>query len=503
MKDKQSIPSPVVSLLPIAILVVMLFFTIRMLGTDAMGGASQICLLTAGGVSVLIGMAFYGIKWLQFQDAIVENIAGTTPALIILLIIGALSGVWMLSGVVPTLIYYGSQLISPRFFLLSACVICAVVSVLIGSSWTTIATIGIALLGIGKAQGFSEGWIAGAIISGAYFGDKISPLSDTTVLASSVSGTPLFTHIRYMMLTTIPSLCIALVVFTIYGLTYTRSAEAATMDSFEAALASRFNISLWLMIVPILTGVMIARKVPSIITLFVSAVLAEVFMLIFQPDVVREVAGDGVSGGEVWLKGALLSLSTSTSLSTDNAALAELISTRGMAGMIETVWLILCAMIFGGAIKAGGTIAGITRLFTHLARRRTSMVASTVGGGLFVNLCTADQYISVILTCNMFKNIYEKNGYESRLLSRTTEDSVTVTSVLIPWNTCGLTQATVLGVPTLIYLPYCVFNYVSPLMSMFVAATGYKIFKRETQVEGGTESAEDLRAQPLEQANDL
>ena len=482
MKDEQRTPPVAIALLPVVILVVMLFFTIRMLGTDAMSGASQICLLTAAGVSVLIGMAAYGRKWLDFQDAIVENIAGTTPALIILLIIGALSGVWMLSGVVPTLIYYGLQLISPRFFLLSACVICAAVSVLTGSSWTTIATIGIALLGIGKAQGFSEGWIAGAIISGAYFGDKISPLSDTTVLASSMSGTPLFTHIRYMMLTTVPSLCIALVVFTVYGLTFDAT-EAATMGAFEAALASRFHISLWLLIVPILTGVMIARRVPSIITLFLSAVLAEVFMLIFQPDVVREVAGTDVSGGEVWLKGALLSLSTSTSLSTDHAALADLISTRGMAGMIETVWLILCAMIFGGAVKAGGTLAGITRLFARLARRRTSMVASTVGGGLLVNLCTADQYISIILTCNMFKDIYDHNGYESRLLSRTTEDSVTVTSVLIPWNTCGLTQATVLGVPTLVYWPYCVFNYVSPLMSILVAATGYKIFRRSPRPE--------------------
>ena len=476
MDEVKKIPAAWVALLPVAALAVMLFFTIRLFEGDALSGGSQICLLLTTGICTVIGMAFYGVKWRDYERAIVDNIGGVGTSLILLLIIGALSGAWMLSGVVPTLIYYGLQIIHPKFFLLSACIICAVVSVVTGSSWTTIATIGIALMGIGKAQGFSEGWIAGAVISGAYFGDKISPLSDTTVLASSVTGTPLFIHIRYMLFTTVPSLCVALVIFTVYGLTRDAS-NVVDVSAFTSALSSRFNISLWLMIVPLATAAMIARQVPSIITLFFSAVIAEIFMLIFQPEVVSEITGEGLNTGEMWLKGMLVSLYGSTSLEA-TPELAELITTRGMAGMLDTVWLILCAMCLGGAMSAGGMLTSITRMFAGLAKRLVGMVASTVGCGLFLNLCTSDQYMSIILTGNMFKDMYEEKGYESRLLSRTTEDAVTVTSVLIPWNTCGLTQSTVLNVPTVTYLPYCVFNYVSPLMSIIVAAIGFKIYRK-------------------------
>ena len=476
MEDGKRIPAAWVALLPVAALAVMLFFTIRLFAGDALSGGSQICLLLTTGICTVIGMAFYGVKWREYEKAIIDNIAGVGTSLIILLIIGALSGAWMLSGVVPTLIYYGLQIIHPKFFLVTACVICAVVSVVTGSSWTTIATIGIALMGIGKALGFSEGWTAGAVISGAYFGDKISPLSDTTVLASSVTGTPLFIHIRYMLFTTVPSLCVALVIFTVYGLTRD-AGQAVDVTAFTAALSEKFNITLWLMIVPLVTAVFIARQVPSIITLFFSAVVAEVFMLIFQPEVVSEITGEGLHTGEMWLKGMLISLYGSTSLEA-SPELAELISTRGMAGMLDTVWLILCAMCLGGAMSAGGMLMSITRMFTRLTRRLVGMVASTACCGIFLNLCTSDQYMSIILTGNMFKDIYEQNGYESRLLSRTTEDAVTVTSVLIPWNTCGLTQSTVLNVPTLTYLPYCVFNYVSPLMSIIMSAIGYKIYRR-------------------------
>lgn len=476
MRNEHQSPSPFISMLPIGALVIMLFFTIRLFGSDALSGASQVCLLVATALCVLMGMGGYGVPWKEFESAIVNNIAGVSTALIILLIIGSLSAVWMLSGVVPTLIYYGVQIIHPRFFLFSTCVICAVVSVMTGSSWTTIATIGIALMGIGKAQGFDEGWIAGAIISGAYFGDKVSPLSDTTILASSVTETPLFTHIRYMMFTTVPSFVITLVVFLVSGLLHD-GGTPTEMATFAEMLAERFNLSLWLLIVPLLTGIMIARKVPSIITLFVSTALAVVFMLFFQPEVVREIAGGGLSVGDTLLKGSLMSLYGGTSLETGNTELNELVATRGMVGMMGTVWLIICAMCLGGAMTASGMLSSITRVFVRFTRRLTGMVASTVGCGLFLNLATADQYISIILTGNMFRDIYRKNGYESRLLSRSTEDAVTVTSVLVPWNTCGMTQATILSVPTLIYLPYCFFNYLSPLMSIAVAATGYKIYR--------------------------
>lgn len=475
MKLKK-FPSPLVSLIPIAALIVLLFFTISTFGGDALTGASQVSLLVATALCVFIGMWRYGIPWKDFEKAITNNIAGVSSALIILLIIGALSAVWMVSGVVPTLIYYGVQIIHPRFFLLCTCIICAVVSVMTGSSWTTIATIGIALMGIGKAQGFEEGWIAGAIISGAYFGDKVSPLSDTTILASSVTDTPLFTHIRYMLFTTVPSLIITLLLFTVMGFTH----EAANMDSislFTAALDAKFHITPWLLIVPIVTGILIARKVPSIVTLFISTVLTVIFMLIFQPGLLYEVAGAGATGIEGLYKGTMMTLFGPTALDAGNPEINELVATRGMAGMMNTIWLIVCAMCLGGAMTASGMLASITAVFVRFTRRLTGMVASTVGAGLFLNLATADQYISIILTGNMFKDIYRQNGYESRLLSRTTEDAVTVTSVLIPWNTCGMTQATILSVPTLVYLPYCFFNYLSPLMSILVASIGFKIYR--------------------------
>lgn len=477
MDSTKKIPSPLVSLLPIALLAGMLFATISTFGSDALSGGSQISLLVTTACCVLIGMAFYRIAWKDFELAITNNIAGVATALLILLIIGALSGIWMVSGVVPTLIYYGMQIIHPDFFLASTCLICALVSVMTGSSWTTIATIGIALMGIGKAQGFHEGWIAGAIISGAYFGDKVSPLSDTTILASSVTDTPLFTHIRYMMITTVPSLLIAVILFTVMGLTHDGGSTAQEMNAFAATLEGKFNITPWLLLVPVVTGILIARKVPSVVTLAISTVLACVAALIFQPDLLREVAGEG--GG--LFKGTMMTCYGSTSLQTGNPILTELVATRGMAGMMNTVWLILCAMCFGGAMTAGGMLGSITSVCVRFIKNRVSTVASTVFSGLFLNIATADQYISIILLGNMFGDIYKRQGYESRLLSRTTEDAVTVTSVLIPWNTCGLTQATILSVPTLTYLPFCFFNLISPLMSILVAATGYKIVKTVSQ----------------------
>lgn len=474
MKSTTQIPSPFVSLLPIALMVGMLFATISTFGSDALSGGSQISLLVTTACCVFIGMAFYRIPWKDFERAITNNIAGVSTALLILLIIGALSGIWMISGVVPTLIYYGMQIIHPDFFLASTCLICALVSVMTGSSWTTIATIGIALMGIGKAQGFHEGWIAGAIISGAYFGDKVSPLSDTTVLAASVTETPLFTHIHYMMITTIPSLLITITLFTIMGLTHDQGSTTQEMMAFASSLESKFYITPWLLLVPVITGILIARKVPSIITLTLSTVLACVATLIFQPDLLHEVAG----GGSLF-KGSMMTCYGSTSLQTDNPILTDLVATRGMAGMMNTVWLILCAMCFGGAMTAGGMLGSITSVFVRFIKNRVSTVASTVCSGLFLNLATADQYISIILLGNMFGNIYKKQGYESRLLSRTTEDAVTVTSVLIPWNTCGMTQATILSVSTLTYLPFCFFNIISPMMSILIAATGYKIVKKK------------------------
>ncbi len=468
-------PSAVLSLMPIVVLVAMLTATIKAFGSDSLGGASQITLLTVSALCVLIGMWRLNVPWASFEKAITKNVASVSSALIILLLIGALSGAWMVSGVVPTLVYYGVQAIHPDIFLASSCLICALVSVMTGSSWTTIATIGIALMGIGRAQGFGEGWVAGAIISGAYFGDKISPLSETTTLASASLGVPLFKHIRYMLITTVPSMLLALVLFAVGGLLFGKSGNQ-DIESFTRAIDARFNITPWLLAVPVLTGVLIARRTPPVITLFLSSLMAVIAGVAFQGDVLREIDPST-------FKASMISLYGSTSLTTDNPMLTSLVATRGMGGMMDTIWLIICAMCFGGAMSAAGMVGGITRLFIHLVKGRTSLVGSTAATGLMLNLAIADQYLCILLSGNMFRDVYDREGYERRLLSRTTEDAVTVTSVLVPWNTCGMTQSTVLGVATFTYLPFCFFNIISPLMSVIVAMTGYKIYRKDSVPE--------------------
>ncbi len=476
-------PSWAVSIIPFIVLIAVLTVVIRIFGADALNGGSQVALLFSAGVAVAISMIFYRIPWKDFEEAIVDNVSSVGSAIIILLLIGAVAGSWMVSGVVPTMIYYGMKVIYPSIFLLATCLICALVSVMTGSSWTTIATVGVALVGIGTAQGYAPGWTAGAIISGAYFGDKVSPLSDTTVLASSSAGTPLFTHIRYMMITTVPSFCIAAVVFLIVSLCHD-TPDMASIADFSNDLAQSFHISPWLLLVPVLTGVMIARKIPAVITLFVAAVLAGIFAIIFQPHVVYSIA-TGLSPESYTslsftegVKGLFLSYYDKTAVDTGNAALNELVSTRGMTGMLNTVFLIFCAVTFGGTLVGSGMLQSLTELLTRYISRRVSIVSSTVGTGIFANMITGDQYLSIILTSSLYKKLYKDRGYESRLLSRSVEDSATVVSVLIPWNSCGMTQATVLKVATLEYLPYCLFNLISPVMSILMAAAGYKIIRK-------------------------
>ena len=474
-------PSWAVSLIPFIVLTVVLVLVIKAFGADALSGGSQVALIFSAGVTVAISMVFYRTPWKDFEEAIVDNIKSVATAVVILLLIGAVAGSWMVSGVVPTLIYYGMKVISPAIFLFATCVISALISVMTGSSWTTIATVGVALVGIGTAQGFDPGWTAGAIISGAYFGDKVSPLSDTTVLASSSAGTTLFSHIRYMMITTVPSFVISAVVFLIVSLLH-QTPDAVETADFSADLASTFNISPWLLLVPVLTGILIARKVPAIVTLFSASVIAGVFGLIFQPHVISEVANgtasiDGLSFMDGF-KGLMQSYYGATAVDTGNADLNELVATRGMSGMLNTIFLIISATTFGGVLVGSGMLQSLTDTLVKFVRRRVTMVATTVGTGIFANMITGDQYLSIILTSSLYKKLYQERGYESKLLSRSVEDSATVVSVLIPWNSCGMTQATVLKVSTMTYLPYCLFNIISPLMSIFIALIGYKIVKK-------------------------
>ena len=463
------------SLVPVLMLIAMIVVTIRTFGSDSLSGAIQVVLIASSAVCCVIGMAYGKVRWKVFERMIMEHVASVSSALIILLLIGALGGAWMVSGIVPTMIYYGVKIIHPDAFLVTTCIISAVVSVMTGSSWTTIATIGVALMGIGKALGFEEGWIAGAVISGAYFGDKISPLSDTTVLASGACGVNLFTHIRNMMVTTVPSMTVALIIFLVAGLA-NEGPGAADLDAFRLSLAERFDISLWLMVVPLCTAVMIVKKVPALVTLFAASLMGIVAALLCQQKVLGEVAGGGLFAG------AMQSLYGGTALESPNAMLTELIATRGMAGMMPTIWLILCAMCFGATLTAGGMTAGITRLFTKVSRGRVSAVASTVTSGVVLNASTSDQYISILLTSSVFRDIYDKLGLERKLLSRATEDSATVTSVLIPWSTCGMVQSTVLGVATLSYLPFCFFNLISPFMSVVMAFFGGRWEKSSEKV---------------------
>lgn len=468
-----------ISLIPILILVTLLALNINIFGSDAILGASQVALLFSAGVAIWLAMWLFKVPWQDFEEAIKSNIGDVTTAIVILFLIGAISGTWTMSGIVPTFIYYGVKIISPKIFLLTACVICALVSVMVGSSWTTIATIGVALLGIGKAEGFSDGVIAGAIISGAYFGDKISPLSDTTVLASSMSKVPMFTHIRYLMYTTVPSIVITLIIFLILGLSHNGD-DAAMINEYTNVLGAKFNITPWLMIVPALTAIMIARKMPALIVLALSTVLAAAAALIFQPDIMREI-GSSVSGSgssaKILFTGTIETIYNSVSVETGNPDVDQLVASKGMLGMLNTVYLIICAMCFGAAMKASGMLHHLASMILPMTKRRVSLVTSTVVTGTALNGIVSDQYLAIILTSSLFKDIYEKEGYENRLLSRAVEDSATVTSPLYPWSSCGMTQATILNVPTMAYLPYCFFNLLSPLMSVTVAVIGYKIFK--------------------------
>ena len=469
MEEQVKIPHPLVAVVPVVVLIGFLAVVITLFGSDSLSGGSQVALLMGTAVCMCISMGFYRVPWRRFEEQMKRTIGEVSVTLLILLCVGMLAGSWMISGVVPTLIYYGVQVMSPSFFLVCTCVICALVSLLSGSSWTTIATIGVALLGIGHVLGLSEAWTAGAIISGAYFGDKMSPLSDTTILASSATGTELFTHIRYMVFTTAPSFLITVAIFFFAGLVNVGDTELQ-VGRFTEGLSQTFHISLWTLLVPLLTGVLIARRVPSLIVLFLSSIVAGAVALILQPHILTEIGGGLVKGLAMTYYGA-------TAVDTGDAALNELVSTGGMAGMLNTLWLILCAMCFGATMVASRMIESLTQVIVRFVRSRVGLVSSTVGTGIFLNLTTGDQFISIVLNADIFKQAYREQGYESRLLSRSCEDSATVTSVLIPWNTCGMTQSTVLGVPTLTYLPYCFFNLISPLMSIFIAAIGWRIYK--------------------------
>lgn len=468
--------------MPLVILVALIAVVVSIFGDETLSGASQISLMVATAVCLGIGLLQKVVRWADFEKALSDKIGSISGAIIILLLIGALGGSWMVGGIVPTLIYYGMEIMSPQWFLVSACVICALVSLITGSSWTTIATIGVALMGIGEAMGFDEAWTAGAIISGAYFGDKISPLSDTTVLASSTVGTPLFTHIRYMLYTTVPTFLITLGIFAVRGLGYA-PAQSEHMQMVANALQDTFYLSPWLLVVPILTGVLIAMRLPSMVVLFLATLMGTLTAVFTQGDLLEEIAGADLEGFSQRIRGALIVVYGQTSLDTGVPDLNDLVATRGMAGMLDTIWLIICAMLFGAAMTATGMLETIMRALIRMVRGVVSLVATTAFTGVFLNVVAADQYLSIILSATMFGPTYKQYGLEPRLLSRTCEDSATVSSVLIPWNTCGMTQSSVLGVSTLVYAPFCFFCYLSPFMTVLAATFLRKVKEKPLNIE--------------------
>lgn len=463
-------PSLVISVIPLTFLLVTLVGVIIVYGADSVSGIGPWILLASAAMSLFLSLAGGVVSKRGMIMGLWRSGTQILPAVPILLCIAMVATTWMLSGVVPTLIYYGLDLLSPRLFLVITCAVCSVISVLTGSSWTTIATIGVAFMGIGAVMGYSDPWIAGAIISGAYFGDKVSPLSDTTVVASSTAGVELFEHIRYLTYTTVPAMTIALGVFFSVGM-FTHSGVAADSSPMLEALSSTFNISLWTLVIPALTLTMIILRIPTLIVLFVAAMLGVAGIFIFHP------------GLEPQLWGTLTTLWKGSSLTTGNPELDTLVSTGGILGMLPTIHLVLSAMLFGAAMIGTGMLAKLTDSFTKPLRRRTSIVSATVGSGLAMNCCTADQYLSLIITGNMYRSLYRRFGLEPRLLSRSMEDSISVTSVLIPWNSCGVTQATVLGVSTLAYFPCCIFNIMTPIMSIIVAKLGFRIIQHREPVK--------------------
>jgi len=481
VEDNHQEPSLFQAFIPIIFLTALLFVNVWIFSSDSLEGSNQIVLLLSSAVAGLVATKL-GVGWEVMQNKIVRSIGSALPAIIILFFIGSLSGTWMLSGIVPTMIYYGLQILNPTIFLFAAVIICAIVSLATGSSWSTVATIGVALLGIGRALGMGDGIIAGAIISGAYFGDKMSPLSDTTNLAPAMAGTDLFTHIRYMAYTTGPSIGITMVIFLLIGIFSSSSGSVQDIQPVLDALDGTYNISGWLFIVPVVVIFMIAKKVPAAPALLVGTLLGAVAAFVFQGDLVAQMGKQIYTPSDTFnfplseeFATIMVAMYGDLSVETTSPAVNDLLSTSGMAGMLKTIWLIVTAMIFGGVMESAGLLKRIAQWVISLVNSTGSLIAATTGTCLFFNVTASDQYLAIVVPGRMYSDIYKKRGLMPENLSRTLEDTGTVTSVLIPWNTCGATQSSVLGVSTFAYAPYCFFNIISPFMTMLFGYMGWKI----------------------------
>ena len=455
------------ALLPLITLILLLTYNVTVFGDDALSGSNQFILLLGGVVGGLVGLR-NKVTYGQMLDKVGENLKSVTGPILILLLVGALAGTWLLSGIIPAMIDYGLKIANPRFFLPACVLISAMVSLATGSSWSTSATIGIALIGIGKALDLPVGMVAGAVISGAYFGDKLSPLSDTTNLAPAMAGSELFTHIRYMLYTTLPSIVITLLLFIVLGWSFSSSGEVDTSILSES-IREKFYISPNLFLVPLIVIIMIVKKTPPLLALFVGTLLGGLFALIFQPQLLMDLSESSVLNFKTIYKSIFNAITVDTQIETNDPLLNELFSSGGMQGMLGTVWLIICAMVFGGVMDAIGALQAISNAFLKWAKTTFQLIAGTAASSLTVNLTASDQYLAIVVPGKMFAQAYLDRNLAPENLSRTLEDTGTVTSVLVPWNTCGAYQSGVLGVGVAEYFIYAFFNWISPFMTLIYA----------------------------------
>ncbi len=461
------------ALLPVVILVILLAFNVWVYGDDSLGGSNQFILLIGAAIAALVGFK-NKVSYEVMIEKVSQNLKSTTGAILILLFVGALAGTWLLSGVIPAMIYYGLQILHPSIFLPACILICAIISIATGSSWTTSATVGIALIGIGRALEIPVGMVAGAVLSGAYFGDKLSPLSDTTNLAPAMAGSELFTHIRYMTMTTIPSILITLVAFLILGF-FQQSSGAVDTQSLLDSIDERFAIHAGLFLVPLAVILLMIRKTPPLVALLIGTLLGGVFALLYQPHLVVEAANAGTLSGISAYRGVMNAITVDNSITTSSDLLNDLFQSGGMQGMLGTIWLIMCAMVFGGVMDAIGGLKRISEALLEKAQSTFQLFAATTASCVTINLTASDQYLSIVLPGKMFDQAYRDRGLAPENLSRTLEDSGTVTSVLIPWNTCGAYQSGVLGVGVGEYFFYAIFNWLSPIMTLIYAYFNIKI----------------------------
>ena len=469
---QQKEPTLFMSLVPVIFLVILLSVNVIIFRDDSSYGPNQLALLASAMLTATIGVFVYKQNYKDLEKKALETVGVSTQAVLILLIVGALIGIWILNGVVPTMIYYGIKLINPTIFLPVSLVICSIVSLATGSSWSTVGTVGIALIGIGKTLGIPEGMVAGAIVSGSYFGDKMSPLSDTTNLAPAMAGTDLFAHIKHMMFTTGPAVIVSFFIFVGIGFFYSADTlNAEQIDTVLGIIDKNFNVTIWLFLLPLIVLGLVMKKVPAVPALVLGTIFGGVFALIFQSELLVKLAG-----GDLTPSSAYEVISNTAfggfKIESGNAMIDKLFSRGGMGSMLNTVWMILMAMIFGGMMEVTGMLHTIANFVLTLVKGVTSLVGATIGSAVFLNLTTSDQYISIVVTGRMFKSAYQKFGLKPKNLSRAVEDGATVTSVLVPWNTCGAYFSSVLGVATMTYAPFAFFNILSPIFSVAVAASG-------------------------------